>query len=176
MRTYLNNEFYHSFDKTDRKRIIEVINENPDNPWYGTRGGNPTNDRIFLLSIDEVIKYFGDSGQLKTRYMYPNCEWCKDEFLPWLDDEYNINRRAVDDEGIVCFWRLRSPGSNQCSVATVDGFVGDEFDHGVINIGNADLLVEGHFVQTGCGYLSKGIPGQQTMNGVRPALWLKTQE
>lgn len=176
MRTYLNNEFYHSFDKTDRKRIIEVINENPDNPWYGTRGGNPTNDRIFLLSIDEVIKYFGDSGQLKTRYMYPNCEWCKDEFLPWLDDEYNINRRAVDDEGIVYFWRLRSPGSNQCSVATVDGFVGDEFDHGAINIGNADLLVEGHFVQTGCGYLSKGIPGQQTMNGVRPALWLKTQE
>lgn len=173
MRMYLNNEFYNSFDEKDRKRIIEVINETPNNPWYGTRGGNPTNDRIFLLSIDEVIKYFGDSGQLKTRYMYPNCEWCKDEFLPWIDDEYNINRRAVDDEGIVRFWRLRSPGSNQRSVATVDGFVGDGFDHGGINIGNADMLVEGHFLQTGCGYLSKDIPGQQTMNGVRPALWLK---
>lgn len=176
MRRYLNGEFYNSFDESERARILEVTNENPDNPWYGTKGGNPTQDKIFLLSIDEVIKYFGDSGQLKTRYMYPNCNWCKDKFLPWIDDEFNINRRAVDDEGIVRFWRLRSPGSNQCSVATVDGFVGDGFDHGGINIGNADLLLDGYFLQNGCGYLSKDIPDQPTMNCVRPALWLKIME
>jgi len=52
MRKYLNGEFYDSFSEADRARIIEVTNENPDNPWYGTSGGNQTTDRIFLLSID----------------------------------------------------------------------------------------------------------------------------
>ena len=173
LRKYLNGEFYDSFGEADRAWIIEVTNENHDNPWYGTSGGNPTTDRIFLLSIDEVLKYFGDSGQIKTRYMYPDCDWCKDEFLPWLDDQYNLNRRAVDDEGIVRSWRLRSPGANKRSVAVVAGFVGDGFDHGEIGIGNADLLVDGHFLQDGPGYLSSGIPGEKNINGVRPALWLR---
>jgi len=171
MRRYLNGEFYDSFSEADRARIIEVTNENPDNPWYGTPGGSPTRDNIFLLSIDEVVKYFGDSGQLKTRYMYPNCDWCKDEYLPWIDDQYSLNRRAVDDNGIVQFWRLRSPGANPRSVACITGFVGDGFDQGGINIGNADLLVDGHFLQDGSGWLSKE-DENHSGNGVRPALWL----
>ena len=173
MRKYLNGEFYDSFSEIDCAQIIEVTNENPDNPWYGTYGGNPTVDRIFLLSIGEAVKYFGDSGQIKTRYMYPNCDWCKDEFLPWIGDQYNLNRRAVDDTGIVRFWRLRSPGANSRSVAAVTGFVGDGFDQGGIGIGNGDKLIDGHFMQDGPGYLSRGIPGGQDINGVRPALWLR---
>jgi len=166
MRKYLNGEFYDSFSESDRERIIEVINENSDNPWYGTNGGNPTNDKIFLLSIDEVLKYFGDSGQIKTRYMYPNCEWCKDEFLPWLDDRYNINRRAVDDTGIVRHWELRSPGSNGRCVSSVSGFCGDGFDQGAIFISGNCELVDGHFMLDASG----GLTGTK---GVRPALWLK---
>ena len=165
MRKYLNGEFYYSFGEADRARIVEVTNENPDNPWYGTSGGNPTADKIFLLSIDELLKYFGDSGRLKNRYMYPNCEWCKDEFLPWLTDQYDLNRRAVDDEGIVRPYQLRSPGSNGHCVAGVMGFCGDGFDQGCIGIsGNCDL-VDGHFKFDG-----GGITGEV---GVRPALWLK---
>lgn len=58
------------------------------------------------------------------------------------------------------------------TVAVVAGFVGDGFDHGEINIGNADLLVDGHFVQDGSGWLSSE-DEQHTMNGARPGLWLK---
>ena len=170
LRAYLNGEFYNSFSASDRARILEVVNENKDNPWYGTSGGNPTADRIFLLSIEEVVNYFGDSGQLKNRYMYPNCDWCKDEFLPWIDDPYSLNRRAVDEAGIVRFWRLRSPAGNQCSVAVVSGFCGDGFDQGGIGIGNADKMIYGHFVQDGPGFLTGS--GEQSINGVRPALWL----
>ncbi|HBN84117.1 MAG TPA: hypothetical protein DDZ89_09760 [Clostridiales bacterium] len=172
MRGYLNGEFFNTFNKTDQNRIIEVINKNPDNPWYGTRGGNDTFDRIFLLSIDEVLKYFGDSGQIKTRYMYPNCDWCKDEFLPWIDDRYNINRRAVDDNGVVWHWRLRSPGGNTGSVSNIMGFCGDGFDQGGIAIGNADKLIDGHFMQDGCGYLSYSDENHDMM-GIRPVLWLR---
>jgi len=171
IRQYLNGEFYNSFNADDRERIIEVTNENPDNPWYGTSGGNPTTDKIFLLSIDEVINYFGDSGQIKTRYMYPNCDWCKDEFLPWIDDQYSIARRAVDDNGIVQWWRLRSPGAKSWRVAAVSGFCGDGFDQGGLTLGGGDFLNEdGHFVYDGSGELTD----IQGLNGVRPALWLRT--
>ena len=168
IRQYLNGEFFNSFNAADRERIIEISNINPDNPWYGTRGGNPTNDKIFFLSIDELLKYFGDSGQIKTRYMYPNCEWCKDEFLPWLTDQYDLNRRAVDDEGIVRPYRLRSPGSNGRCVAAVMGFCGDGFDQGCINISGNCHLVDGHFQLDVDGELKGEVD-------IRPALWLRTQ-
>jgi hypothetical protein len=64
LRKYLNGEF---LDKLDSSRIVPITNTNPDNPWYGTNGGNPTADKIFLLSLDEVVGYFGDSGDLKNR-------------------------------------------------------------------------------------------------------------
>lgn len=176
MRKYLNNEFYNSFDTADRARIIETENENKDNPWYGTSGGNPTIDKIFLLSIEEVIKYFGDSGQIKTRYMYPNCEWCKDEFLPWIDDQYNLNRRAVNDEGIVEKWRLRSPGSNNNKIATVMGFCCDGFDQGGIDISGCSNFIDGHFILDGFGALSEMPTDYHNLNGVRPALWLKADK
>ena len=153
MRKYLNGEFYDFFSDADQARIVEVTNENPKNPWYGTSGGNPTTDRIFLLSIDEILKYFGDSGQIGTRYMYPNCEWCKDDFLPWLDDQYNITRRAVDNNGIVWHWRSRSPGANSGRIATVMGFCKDGFDQGGIDISGCSVLVDGHFVLDGPGAL-----------------------
>lgn len=168
MRKYLNGEFYNSLNEADCARIIETVNENPDNPWYGTSGGNSTTDRIFLLSIDEVLKYFGDSGQIKTRYMYPNCDWCKDEFLPWIDDEYNINRRAVNDEGIVDFYKLRSPGCNERCASHIMGFCGDGFDQGCIAVsGNCDFS-DGHFSFYGDGGLTRP-------DGVRPSLWLKEE-
>jgi len=58
LRAYLNGDFYDSFSETDKKRIIRTTNENPDNPEHEIDGGNDTDDYIFLLSIDEVNKYF----------------------------------------------------------------------------------------------------------------------
>ena len=75
MRKYLNGEFYNSFNETDRKRIVEVMNDNPANPWYGTSGGNSTTDKIYLLSIAEVVKYFGDSGLCENRPKEEPCDW-----------------------------------------------------------------------------------------------------
>ena len=63
LRKYLNGEFYDRFDIADQSRIIPVINQNADNQWYGSNGGEDTKDSIFLLSLEEAIcKYFGDSS------------------------------------------------------------------------------------------------------------------
>ena len=68
LRKYLNGEFYNKFNATDKSRIISVTNKNLDNQWYGSKGGADTQDSIFLLSIEVVCKYFGDSrSKLQNR-------------------------------------------------------------------------------------------------------------
>lgn len=63
LQKYLNGEFYDKFSAADQSRIIQVVNKNPDNQWYGSKGGKDTQDGIFLLSLEEAAcKYFGDSS------------------------------------------------------------------------------------------------------------------
>jgi len=62
LRKYLNNEFLRKFTKEQQGRIVEKKIPNPDNLWYGTKGGRDTRDKVFLLSLEEVDKYFGNSG------------------------------------------------------------------------------------------------------------------
>lgn len=61
LRAWLNNQFYgNAFSSDEQNKIVttNVIN----NEEYGITGGNNTNDKIFCLSIDEVIKYFNQSN------------------------------------------------------------------------------------------------------------------
>ncbi len=59
LRSYLNNDFYNLvFTEEEKKLIAKSKIENPDNPEDGTKGGNDTEDYIFLLSVDEASKYF----------------------------------------------------------------------------------------------------------------------
>ncbi|MCL2771935.1 MAG: DUF6273 domain-containing protein [Oscillospiraceae bacterium] len=176
MRKYLNGEFYNSFSAVNRERIIEVVNENNENPWFGTSGGNPTKDKIFLLSIDEVMKYFGDSGQCENRPKSDDYSWCNDEYWPWLNDQYDINRRAVDDTGMVVAWRLRSPGATGRLAAIVMGNCDDEFDHGGIGMsgGGEELSTERLFLyDVSDKWVTEVLDDSHNTNGVRPALWLR---
>jgi len=96
---YLNNEFYNRFNAEDKKRILVEPVVTNKNPWYGTDGGRARKDPIFLLSIEEVVKYFGDSGQLKKGARNDGC----------IDDQYNKERIAYDKGGEGTWWWLRSP-------------------------------------------------------------------
>lgn len=61
LRKYLNGEFYNSFPKSEQEKICSTKNVNADNQWYGTNGGADTEDKIFLLSMEEIVcKYFGE--------------------------------------------------------------------------------------------------------------------
>lgn len=55
LRKWLNDEFINThFTSADRARIKPCRINNDDNPNYGTPGGAPTSDRVFLLSIGEA--------------------------------------------------------------------------------------------------------------------------
>lgn len=113
IRYYLNNQFLNSFGTEERARIVEARVVNNDNPWwFGMSGGNDTNDRIFLLSIEEVVKYFGDSGQLWNQNHPDNERW-------GISDQYNTERIALDIHGNVSWWWLRSPGFGNVFAAIV---------------------------------------------------------
>jgi len=116
IRQYLNGEFYNSFSSADQNRIISTNIVNSNNPEYGTAGGNNTIDNIFLLSIDEAQAYFADSS----------------------------SRIAVNANGEVSWWWLRSPGIGS-SIAAYVGSGGGIFIFGY---------------------------GVDDNYGVRPALWL----
>ena len=54
IRKYLNEDFYNeNFSDEEKSKIIEVTNSTPDNEWFGTEGGPDTQDKIFLLSIED---------------------------------------------------------------------------------------------------------------------------
>ena len=144
LRTYLNGEFYDGFKAADKSRIVTVLNVNPDNPWYGAKGGEDTEDSIFLLSIEEVVcKYFGDSSAIlrnpgKGKYKY------------WFNkhDENNAKRLANVS------WWLRSPGRNNRAAAYIHGLAANQSDSSGGCVG-----INGNSISS--------------VGGVRPALWLK---
>ncbi len=150
LRKYLNSEFYDRFTTAEKSRIIPVLNKNPDNQWYGTKGGTDTQDSIFLLSIEETVcRYFGDSSSKlyspgkNQRYWFER----KDK-----NNSKRIARLESRKEGSWWWW-LRSPG--RVSIKAV-------YIHGDGNIG-----IQGNNILKG------NISDGECKGGVRPALWLK---
>ena len=148
LRQYLNTSFLDdTFTSDEKTRMAETTISTKDNQWFGTPGGIDTVDKIFLLSLEETVKYFGDSGHLSNRpdYSY-QIQGDYDSYR--IDDEYNSSRIAVDkDNGNAQWWWLRSPGCRK-NDATYIRLAG------LVNMG--DVLID---VITYSG-------------GVRPALWL----
>lgn len=161
IRQFLNTEFYDSFSVEERARIRETEVINADNQWYGTPGGNDTTDKIFLLSLEEVVNYFGDGGALQNRpnltlsdvgrqhyyYDYADHDWlASDPLIWWIYDRFNNARRARYN-GEFDWWWLRSPGYDSYCAANI-------YIYGFI-------FVSGGFVTADWPYA-----------GVRPAMWV----
>lgn len=59
MRAWLNDDFLNAaFTKAEQEHIAVTKLVNEDNPVFGTQGGNDTSDKIWLLSLGDVEKYF----------------------------------------------------------------------------------------------------------------------
>lgn len=152
IRNYLNTSFLDRFSAVDKERILTTENRNADNPWYQSTGGNTTNDRAFLLSLDEVVRlYFGDSSRLLDNPK-PNQRY-------WFDrkDENNIKRMALFMDSHWWWW-TRTPGKNN-KVAV--------YIHGDGNIGIQGNGISKTTFNT-LHHITKSNEG-----GLRPAIWIK---
>ena len=94
LRKWLNNDFMHSFPFTQRSIIAQTIVINRYNPEYGTNGGNDTLDKVFLLSIDEVMEYYSNRFYWEAKINGDSTWW-------WLRSpgEYNTLAAVIDDRG-----------------------------------------------------------------------------
>lgn len=149
LRKYLNSDFIQqAFTSIEQSKIRPATIPNPDNQWYGTKGGGNTSDRVFLLSIDECVRYFGDSYDLsmKRRKDYKG-EIAEHGYQ--IHDKFNANRIAIGklNQGVRSwYWFLRSPGGGDNSATAVS-------NDGCIGLGGMILI-------------------ESTIGGVRPALWM----
>jgi len=148
LRDYLNGEFLQKFTAEEQGRITETRVSNAVNLWYGTKGGNDTTDKVFLLSLEEVDKYFGDSGDYQEKrrkeYNNHNRKWVEADNGYGFSNANDGNRIAKYNDG-ASFWWLRSPGHDSFTAAHVD------VDGSVYVVDGFPVYIDG---------------------GVRPALWL----
>ena len=104
LREWLNREFINTAFTECEQQLITTVTVSADrNPKYDTNPGNPTEDKVFLLSIDEANRYFSSNETRQcqpTKYAVANGVWI---------------------DGPHCFWGLRSPAQQQDYVGCVTG-------------------------------------------------------
>lgn len=120
IREILNEGFFHwVFTDEEKACVCRSIIHTPDNPIYGTGGGEDTMDYLFLLSIDEVQKYFLSDEERRTQIV-PDVEIEQYDLMPGT---HYLNTTDFYD------WWLRSPGDSEDSFACVGRF-GDVMEAG----------------------------------------------
>ena len=126
LRTWLNEDFYNAaFSAQEQARIVPVMIENEDNPYYGTTGGRPTTDKVWLLSINEVTNRF-TSEKVYTYFTDDTSRMCAPTKYAVAQGAYQSSNYTIDGVG-ACWWWLRSPGGDSRTAAfvNVDGYVYD---------------------------------------------------
>lgn len=117
LRSWLNGKFLQAAFSAEEQKAIPTVTVSADkNPSFSTSPGNATQDKVFLLSIAEVNKYFKNDEARKcapTQYAINN--------KAGKSSSYKVDGKAT------CFWWLRSPGCN--SRLTTDVYDGGTVDY-----------------------------------------------
>lgn len=96
IRRWLNSDFYiTAFNDIEQSKIADTLVRTENNPEYGTAGGNDTEDKVFLLSIEEAESFFINDGERKAK-----------------TTKYAEKAGVVMDDERYAWWWLRSPGYN----------------------------------------------------------------
>ena len=112
LRKWLNGTFINNAFSSDEQKMIQSTTVTADkNPSYNTSPGNNTTDKVFLLSITEVNKYFSSNGGARQ------CQ----------GTAYCYAQGAFKASNGNCLWWLRSPGyfSDYAAYVFHDGSVYD---------------------------------------------------
>ena len=147
VRTWMNDTFYKgAFSSADRKAILTTQVHTPENTYY-LRGGCDTKDRLFSLSMEEVIQYFETRGKIGDEFITITDPRALTEATP------AALQKALKQGDCTAFdthlsWLLRDTGDTYCMA---DVFIyGTDPDDAMLNY-----------------------TGDYMWDGVRPAMWVK---
>lgn len=111
-RSFLNGDFLNTaFNAQEQARILTTRVHTEDNEEFGTSGGNDTDDQVYILSLEEVRRFYGIEERIETFFdnLYAEAsEYTKTKDV-WLEVE-GSNR---------CWWWLRSSGGDLTRAAEV---------------------------------------------------------
>ena len=172
LRHYLNGVLLRTFSQEEQRVIIETRLSNPDNLWYGTPSGNDTVDKIFLLSVGEVDKYFGNSGDYvnknRKQYITGTGQMVVNKDGSLISNSHDNDRIAFYDSRhgrMALAWWLRTTGD-----VSHYGYIENGVQHNEILINMTATTV----LETG--YIEVGGPLVNAESvGVRPVLWLNLE-
>lgn len=119
LRSWLNNEFINSaFTMSEQVKILTVTNSNPDNAYYGTAGGKTTDDKVFCLSVKEIMDNY-EFEERDEEYDGGVSQALKTEVT-----SYAANKKTYVADNNCGYWWLRSPGEDSSSACFVLGSFG----------------------------------------------------
>lgn len=116
LRKWMNGTFLNkAFNAEEQAQIQNTTVSADKNPEYNTNPGNATTDKVFLLSINEVEKYFNSDEARK----------CAPTAYAKAQGAYTSDSYKTASGAATCWWWLRSPGYYQNYAAYVinDGSV-----------------------------------------------------
>ena len=173
LRKYLNGDFLKKFTPEEQALIVETKIDDPDNLWYGAPGGNSTWDKVFLLSIGEADRYFGNSGDYENMkrkdYFFGDLYGISAHIVDseegnYISNEHDSDRAAnyYDSNIYVGHWWLRSTGGINSYGSVIDGV---SYWDELVNVLAATVDDPGYINVLGFAVNSE-------IAGVRPAVWL----
>ena len=110
LRKWMNGTFLNkAFNAEEQAQIQNTTVSADKNPEYNTNPGNATTDKVFLLSINEVEKYFNSDEARK----------CAPTAYAKAQGAYTIDSYKTASGAATCWWWLRSPGIYQNHAAYV---------------------------------------------------------
>ena len=133
MRSWLNGDFLDTaFSSSEKSAIPTVTLMNSDNPNFETKGGSSTNDRVFLLSLEEMRQYFALfdtwTDYNEKHHDVTGNNW----FIGGSKDVITSPTAYAEAQGVwasstldaegngSCWWWLRSPGYTGTCATHVD--------------------------------------------------------
>ena len=104
LRKWLISDFLNAAFTADEQAQLATVTVTADkNPSYSTNPGNDTQDKVYLMSINETNKLFSSDSE---RVCYPT--------------EYAKAHGAWTNDSGACWWWLRSPGNDTNYAAKVN--------------------------------------------------------
>ena len=116
IRRWLNSDFYTTaFNDIEQQKVLRTLVETEGNSYYETDGENDTEDKVFLLGIEEAERLFINNEERRTT-------------ATKYAEKAGV---LMDDEGYSLWW-LRAPGNDR------DGYyVVEVIYDGWVHIGEA---------------------------------------
>ena len=135
LREWMNETFLKTAFNSGEQRLIQNSTVKADrNSIYSTSPGNDTTDKVFLLSLNDVYKYFSSDSARQ----------CQGTAYCFAKGAYDLKSSGN------CYWWLRSPGESTIYAAFVDES-GIVYNSGKYVINDEDAVRPALWINLGSG-------------------------